>query len=308
MNNRVLLDTLAYLGRLVFNVRLTALHLTRFFTVAILDDSSTGAAMSYYTLSDEALWRLERYLMDFCGGPIDIGRLVTLQDKLGTEIEDSTERAYIAASVMTSIASALSSKFIRAGGDECFQVIHRLPTNWTKGAESALVVGFGGFLEPLIETETMKEIHVVDLRYERKKDEFSSQIQIWKQNHPCKMITASAEVSHETGLRKFDLLSITGSTLCNGTLEFFLSNVREDAIVILQGQSASLYPQVLFQSGVQWVATTLKPATLGTLARERRDGAPMRPLLQGGLPWLYLFPRVVRHDSHAFHCEDDFNH
>lgn len=299
MRNDLLLKILAHLSEFHLSVSLTEVHLTRFFTVAELDDGSTGAAMSYYTSSDEVLSQLERQLIDVYGGPLDLGRVATLQDELRKQLTDPRESDYIAASVMTSIASALSSRFIRAGGDDLFDVNHRLMTDWTRDAESALVVGFGGFLEPLIQAKTMREIHVIDLRYERKKMEFASQIQLWRQNHPGKTITAAAGIGEEAELRQFDLLSITGSTLCNGTLEFFLSHVRKDAIVILQGQSASLHPQVLFQAGVNWIATTLKPASLGALARERRDGASMRPLLQGGLPWLYLVPREVCRDSQA---------
>ena len=82
-----------------------------------------------------------------------------------------------------------------------------------------------------------------------------------------------------------------------GTLEYFLSNVRRDAILILQGQSASVHPKVLFEAGVHWVATTLKPPDLGRLAGPGHSGDDMRPLLQGGLPWIYLTPRRATSDG-----------
>jgi hypothetical protein len=191
---------------------------------------------------------------------------------------------------MASIASALSARLLLAGGDEWFRVAHRRPTNWTNDAESALVVGFGGFLEPLISDERLRRVHVVDLSMDLR-SEWALEVAAWTTQYPTKSITASTHLESASSLRDFDLISITGSTLCNGTLEYFLANARDDANVILQGQSASIHPRMFFEAGVNWVATTLKPPTLGRMTRGSHDGEVLRPILQGGLPWVYLLPR-----------------
>jgi hypothetical protein len=57
---------------------------------------------------------------------------------------------------------------------------------------------------------------------------------------------------------------------------------------------------------VSWVATTLKPATLGQLARGGHDGEKMRSLLDGHLPPVYLVPRVPERDRERNELEKHF--
>jgi hypothetical protein len=292
MENRILLDTLKYLEGRDIKAQLTELHLTNFFTTVELDDGSIGASMSYDHYPDNVLDVLEDRLRHHCVHPFAVQDVETLRKTVAEHLPDMRQRDYIVASLTASIASALSAPFIRSGGDEWFEVTKRRPENWTKDAETALVVGFGGFLKPLItEQDKVKNIHVIDLYYDRKTSGFREELAALAAQHPEKCVTGSTHLESAADLQRFDLISITGSTLCNGTLEYFLTNVRSDAIVILQGQSASLHPKALFEAGVSWVATTLKPPTLVQLARGGHDGEAMRPMLQGGLPWIYLLPR-----------------
>jgi Putative heavy-metal chelation len=293
MENDILLRTLLHLKACRADSSVVSLCLTRFFTVAELADNSVGACMSYYfRLSDQTLSKLERRLGSFCRDPFAAQDVALLQQAIFAEVPNEQERKYVIASVLATIISALSAPFICAGGDKWFSVERRRPINWTEGAETALVVGFGGYLKPFIEETSLKKVHVIDLYYENKKIEFDAVLAEWTQKHPEKHISISTHIDDASALADFDLVSITGSTLCNGTLEFFMMNVRRDAMVILQGQSASLHPKVLFESGVKWVATTIKPRSLINMARRSHSGEEMRSTLQGGLPWIYLVPRV----------------
>lgn len=291
MENRILLDLLRYLKRVNTGRRLIELHLTHFFTTVQLDDGSVGACMSYYNLRDDVLDRLEQRLQSDCVDPYVMQDVDTLERTVARLVSDEQQRKCLIASVMATVVSALSAPTIRSKGDEWFEVAPHRPPNWAHDAETALVVGFGGLLESLIAEEKIKNVHVVDLSHDRRKGEFDAMIAAWTAQHPTKCITVSGHLEGGRLLNSFDLISITGSTLCNGTLEYFLANRGRDAIVILQGQSASVHPKILFEAGVKWVATTVKPAMLGRMARGGHDGEEMRPLLEGGLPWIYLLPR-----------------
>lgn len=292
MENRILLETLQYLEGLDVGVHLRELHLTRFFTTVGLEDGSAGACMSYYAQPDDVLDQLECRLQEFCKLPLAVQNEAAMQFVIGQHVADATQRDFVVSSVMASVASALSAAVIREGGDECFESTSRQPKNWTADAESALVVGFGGFLEELVlQQPNVKNVHVIDWNYDRESYAFKERLGVWASQRPSKNISGSTCVRSAADLKNFDLVSITGSTLCNGTLEYFLANLRSDAIVVLQGQSASLHPKILFEAGVNWVATTLKPTALSQLARGGHEGERIRPLLQGGLPWIYLLPR-----------------
>jgi uncharacterized protein (DUF4213/DUF364 family) len=59
--------------------------------------------------------------------------------------------------------------------------------------------------------------------------------------------------------------------------------------IIVQGQSASIYPKFLFEKGVSLVTTTLKPANLMQIAMT--SFYDFRNILDGGLPYIYMTPK-----------------
>jgi putative heavy-metal chelation protein len=206
-------------------------------------------------------------------------------------IPDNAQRYFILTSVAASVASALSSQSLRQGGDEVFEVVKNRPADWVDGVKTALVVGFGGYLETLLAEKNIGKLHVVDLSYDRRRTDIDAKIASYRERFPVKIITVSPRLDGATQLRDFDLISITGSTLSNGTLEGILAEARKDSKLILQGQSASLHPKFLFQAGIDWVATTIKTAAVSRMARGDYSGRSLRPILEGGLPWIYLVPR-----------------
>jgi hypothetical protein len=98
----------------------------------------------------------------------------------------------------------------------------------------------------------------------------------------------------EKHLKKADFVSITGSTLVNGTLDRLLHLAQGCPKIILQGQSASIHPGVCFASGVHMVATTIKTREVAQAAFWDPTGAALNPLLEGHLPYVYLWPRASR--------------
>jgi hypothetical protein len=297
MKNRILSDTFGHLARKQLRRRITELHLTRYFTTVELDEGSVGACMSYYRLPDAVLDAAEDRLCGYCQlDPLLVQDYDVLDKMIADCIVEPDQRYLVLTSFIAAIGSAISAPFIRDGGDEDFMAIRKCPCGWASGgAQSALVVGFGGYLRNLVAAPGIKKVHIIDLCYFPGRTRYETQLAAFRTQFPDKSITASCQLSNTAELRSFDVVHVTGSALCNGTLEYFLENVRKDATVILQGQSASLHPKILFESGVKWIATTLKPKIISQLAREDHSGDMMRPLLEGGLPELYLVPRTAEY-------------
>jgi Putative heavy-metal chelation len=292
MKSSILNDTLEYLDTLQLERSAVEVHLTRYFTTAELDDGSIGACMSYLNLGDSTLKEAERVIQSYCrAGIINSETHAQLDREIAAYVQDTTQRHLLLNALMVSIASAMSAPFIRTGGDDFFKTLSTRPPKWTDCAETALVVGLGGFLHEIVTARNIRKIHVLDLKYRQRRNEVEAELEKYRRQNPKKTITASAALESLNRAADFDLLSITGSTLANGSLESFLKSARKDATVILQGQSAGLHPKILFETGITWIATTLKPKKVSHLARLGYDGLALRPLFEGGLPWLYLLPR-----------------
>jgi hypothetical protein len=291
--SRILTDTVRYLATIMPNTSVRSLRLTNYFTVAELVNGDVGSCMSYYRLTDTSMEAAEDRLFDYCHD--DVFRILDyshMNELIIDCVPDPQQRALLLSSVTATLASALSADVLRQGSAEHFETIRNFPTDWTRGAKSALVVGLGGLLRRLLEEPETEWVHTIDLLYDPRKKMFESELSHLRNLFPNKTITASVQVPPKD-LRRFDVISITGSTLCNGTLEDILASVRDDATIVMQGQSASIDPKVLFEAGVNWIATTLKPRSLIELSRRDRGGNSMRSLLDGGLPMIYLRPRAV---------------
>jgi hypothetical protein len=294
MINSILEDTLGYLKGLpeLSKRQIAELHLSRYFTTVELDDGSVGSCMSYYWLPDSTLAEAELQIAKcIADDPFAVADQSVLTEALRDRIPNDAQRYFLLTSLAASIANALSARLIERGGNGVFEVVKNRPADWVDGVETALVIGFGGYLEPLAAERTISKLHILDLTYDRRQAKLDAQISGYRERFPGKTITVSTRLNGRDQLRDFDLVSITGSTLSNGSLEGILAGARNDSKLILQGQSASLYPKYLFQSGISWVATTIKTTALSKLARGDYSGRSLRPLLEGGLPWVYILPR-----------------
>jgi|HubBroStandDraft_2_1064218.scaffolds.fasta_scaffold00397_4 hypothetical protein len=291
--DQIVINTLRYLKShsAISRRRITELHLSRCFTTVEFDDESVGASMSYYRLADTVLAGAEqRIIASIAECPFSILDEGVISELLGGLLEHEAG-VLLVRSLMTSIASALSAPVIAQGGDLVFRTAKSRPPDWLVGIETALVVGFGGYFYTLAAQEQIKKLHVLDLFYENRREKIDAKMALFRSAHPRKTITASAEPDQTNRIADFDLVSITGSTLCNGTLERILTEARPDSILILQGQSASLHPKLLFEAGINWVVTTVKPISVSRTARGDYGGGKVQHLLEESrLPWIYLLP------------------
>jgi hypothetical protein len=255
--------------------RIVRVRLTNYFNVVELDDGSVGAAMSYAQRTraelEEERHNLERAL---ASDPL----LLAATSRVGD---------LLALSLRVSIVSALSAPAIRAGGDGSFTASSSAPMALFEGVSSAIVIGFGGYMDALARRKSIRELHVADRQYSKRRAEMDAAVMRYQHERPELRMRLSDGADTLERMATAELACISGSTLCNGTLEDLLAGATRCRTVIVQGQSASIHPGELLNRGVSLVSTTLKPRNLPDLA----DRDQLKTAMEGGLPTIYLARR-----------------
>lgn len=269
---------------------LRAIHLGYYFTVVALDDHSVGACMSYYDAPPEKLREAEERLARIsCVDPLLVRYLLRAEPDEHLAGLPPTQGRGVLTSILGAVVSALSAKSVAAGGDGSFLATTEIPFDPFAGVRSAVIIGYGGYLREVIERDEIRQVHISDLNHGILA--MRARLRAFGKRAFTKLITLSDGTETEERLGNADVACITGSALCNGTMEHVLRAARYCPRVIVQGQSASIHPQSLFERGVQLVTTTLKPYSLVAAASEDRGGALLRASLESGLPWVYMIPK-----------------
>jgi hypothetical protein len=260
--------------------RVAEVYLNNYFTVLRLDDDSVGACMSSFNLSAAVLEESERR----------VRALLPNDPLLLRYIGESCESTGIAGSLRAALANALSAPVLRAGGDESFTVLKKRPFQFFADIDYAVVIGWGGVFEFLLQHTTALRIHVSELEYKTKKEKIETKLNRYRAQYPYLELSISNGSDIREHLSTADFLAITGSTLGNSTLDELLRLSRKCRKVILQGQSAGIHPRYLFEAGVHLVVTSLKPIAVAEAASEDPTGRTLLPFFEGGLPRIYLEP------------------
>lgn len=114
----------------------------------------------------------------------------------------------------------------------------------------AVVIGYGGGVKRLL--EKCREIHVTDMR---PREAFQTVVIGDGVYYSPAGVYVHSDKENASVLRLATAVSITGSTLVNGTLEELLSHVVHARLVAMYGPSVSIIPDVLFEYGVHLVQT-----------------------------------------------------
>ncbi|MFL6335987.1 MAG: Rossmann-like domain-containing protein [Pyrinomonadaceae bacterium] len=258
-------------------MKIDAIFLSNYFNVLRLSDGSTAASMNYFRFKSEeaAAKTRDRLRRQSEEDPL-------LLDYLGAEGEPDLLRLSLKACVV----SALSQRLL-AGADS-FRVTDRFDPGFFPPSESAMVIGFGGYMDYLIYMTDIRRIHVSDLWVQQRAGIVRRRLESFKEKYPGRELTFSDGSDNRERLAGADLVSVTGSAFCTGTMDGLLDAARNCRTVIVQGQSAAILPEVLFERGVSLVSTSVKPANLVELAVE--DPQQFKSLLEGKLPKIYFTP------------------
>ena len=276
--------------------RISTLCLGNYFTVVQLDDERVGACMSYYWLSAPVLNIVQQRLTtNLADDPCLLDLLFQPNKKNddGYQLSHRDEWSLLVNTLQATVISALSARSLRDGGDAKFSVSDTPPSDLFADAERALVVGFGGYMAQLVKAHQISTLYIADLSYPQRRQEMEVIVAQYQHQYPGKTIRLSDGYNIRDLMREVDLVSITGSALCNGTLDLLLQQAEGVPRIIVQGQSAAIHPGALFDAGVHVVSTTLKPKDLVRAASLGPDGVALRPFLEGGLPWIFLRPTNV---------------
>jgi len=271
------------------NIVIRDIYVSNFFNAIQLSDDSVGACMCYASFSTDA-------------SPVSVR-----EDLLGMLQSDPLLIDYLFSkstcdllklSLQACVVSALSQKPILESAD--ISRSDDMDVSFFDNAASAVVVGFGGYLDYIVTKTAIDHIVVTDLLYGKPdRHEWTSFVNAsldrYKKAYPQKSVIISTDCTSTSLFAKADLVSITGSALCNGTLDGLLKKSSDCKKIILQGQSAAIYPVILFDKGISVVATTIKPQDMLSIAM--KDYPKFKSLLEGGLPWIFLTPRTPVGDS-----------
>ena len=268
--------------------RLRGVHVTSYFVIAELDDGSVGAGMSYFQ-NGVVLSRLLPAATD--SDPLLLAWLFDDDAKALSQLGgDSADARHFLRAVRTAALSALTSSLLDSGGSAKFKVSETVPADPFAKVSSAVVVGFGGYLHTLAEAPQIRHVHVCDLGYPAKRESMEARLEGYRKKDPAKRFTLSNGLDAEAQIQATEALAVTGSALCNGSMEQLLGYAKNGQVVVVQGQSAGIHPQPFFDRGVRMVTTTRKPGALAALAAGDLTGAALLPYFEGGLPWIYLTP------------------
>jgi len=214
------------------------------------------------------------------------------QDHLLEElIYDESSDSLLVHSLRTCIVSALSRPLLLSNPFKIFQRCAFSELMSGLKSARAIVVGWGGLMDTFIKDYRIASLHVTDLLYGTKlwRQRIDEETRLRRVQNTNKKFTVSDGSDFEERIVGCDICAITGSSLSNNTLKGLLDAASYCQRVILQGQSASIYPEYLFQEGlVNFISTTIKPNNMLEVARN--NSGAFSKLVEGGLPYIDLRP------------------
>lgn len=277
--SRILDETMQRLRKRVpiYDLKIESIFLSNYFNIIRLANGSTGACANYFRFKSEKSSEYAR---------IQLMKQVS-KDPLLTEYFDTEgEPDLLKLSLKSCLINALSQDLLL--NPEGFQVTKQFDPHFFPPSESAVVIGFGGYMDYLIHNTEIKRIHISDLWMQHRTKSVQRRLKYYEEKLPEKIITFSDGSDNIQRIADAGLVSVTSSALCSGTLDQLLETGGKTKTFIVQGQSGSILPEILFEKGVSLVSTTIKPANLPELAKD--NPSEFRLLLEGKLPVIYLQP------------------
>lgn len=261
------------------NVAITDIYLNKTFSIIRLNNGANGVAMNYFKFSSEEIKKSAHHLFM---------KKLKSDPLLLNYLFNTNSRNLLKLNLKVALLSALSKGLIK----DCkkFKITKNIDEYVFDGINSAVVIGFGGYMDLIITKTKIKNIHISDLFYDNRKMEIDKKISEYKNKFPDKMITVSNGIDNKQKMESSELVSITGSAFCNGTMDSLLDYSKNCKKIIIQGNSANIYPEVLFEKGVSLVATIDVSEDLIALAE--KDEEKLQDLVEDDLSTIYIYPKL----------------
>jgi len=262
-------------------IKIESLYLSNYFNIIQLNNSSVGSCMNYFNFeSKEDIIKTYKLLIKKHHSDPLLLRYLS---------NEKNQKDLLKLNLKACLVSALSSNLLtRPSG---FSINKNLDYSIFSNITSAVIIGFGGYMDSIIGGTSIKKVHISDLGYDFQKSEMDGMISLYKKRFPDKIISISNGKDNKEKIQNTDLVSITGSAFCNGTMDELLYYSKNCKKIIIQGQSASIYPEILFKNGVSLISTTIKPTNLLQVALN--NFVEFKYLLEGNLPWIHITPKKI---------------
>jgi hypothetical protein len=224
--------------------------------VARLSDGSFGSAGNYEVQNQEQGYEADLLKQKYAARIADDPLLVeTLKQ----------ETRLAAVSLRVAILSALSQTLLepvalgKAGLTcEALRNTHEILQDCLQAGDIVSLIGYGGGLETFCASDRVRRLYVYDFIFQQRQYRDIAWRRIKRITKRPERVTLIDGNSSLAPLSLSTLCFITGSALCNGTMEGLLANAAGCREVIVQGPSCSLFPPSLFQRSVTMLLTTRK--------------------------------------------------
>ncbi len=240
--------------------RITNIVLDQLYVVVALDNGNQGVALNYQN-------SLSTYRMDHTTYRSFANYLLeqAKTDPLLSNTLLQTERGetLCEASLAVAISSAVAQSYLI---DECLNYAglvsqnDAIPlTSLVQDGDTVTVIGFGGYLLQAVNEPRVKRLIVADLKVSHPVTaaRLRERVASWKPQLARRSFELHDGLHSDDLIRKSQIACITGSALCNGTLNQLLDAAHNCRTVIIQGHSAGVYPLALLQRGVHYVVQSV---------------------------------------------------
>ncbi len=245
-------------ARPINNIGIEDMHLCSPFTTVKLTDGSIGSAGNYAVQNEEPGYNPNSVKLRY--------QSFLQYDPLLIDIL-RRDNSLAGLSLYNSVLSALSQSLLTRGTlllygvacrdvDNPFSILDQVIL---KGDVVSLI-GYGGALDLLCCSTKVKRLHVYDFMFDKKIYREMALNHIQTLGGDLEKISLIGTDAKLAALKTSDVCFITGSALCNGTMEYLLASTINCREVIIQGPSISLFPIAFFELPITYILTTRKSA------------------------------------------------
>lgn len=135
------------------------------------------------------------------------------------------------------------------------------------------IIGFGGYMEQALRSDKFSHVFIADLLYSELegKNMLDARIEKYKTYPENKQVVLHDGVNNNLFIEKSDIVCVTGSALCNGTMQELLEASRSCRSVIVSGHSGLLPPTIYFGYGVTHIGWSSIPTGFMHLLEEYNE-------------------------------------
>ncbi len=175
------------------------------------------------------------------------------------------DHTLVGQSLFTAILSALSQDLLSESVLSHYGLKIVPATNWLTIVERVLrigdtvkMIGYGGALPVFCASKTVRSLQICDFSFRDSKYRDLAWREIESFGLDSSRVMLSSETAELERSPTSDIYFITGSALCNGTMERLLEQSLGCREVIVQGPSCSVFPLEFFRRSATLLLTTTK--------------------------------------------------